>query len=115
SPDGRLLASGGGEPSRSGEIVVWDLSAGQPVLELDEPHSDAVYGLQFSSDGRYLASASADKFVKVFDVADGKLLRSYEGHTHHALAAAWRFDGRQLASGGADGVVKIWNFDSGEQ
>lgn len=115
SPDGKWLASGGGQPSRSGEIRLWNVADGTPGLALAEPHSDTVFGLAFSSDGRYLASAAADKFVKVFQITDGKLLRSFEGHTHHALSTSWKFDGRLLASGGADGVIKIWNFDTGEQ
>lgn len=115
SPDGRLLATGGGEPSRSGELKVWNVADGSLRLDLPEAHSDTVFGVDFSSDGRYLASAAADKFVKVFDATTGAPLRSLEGHTHHVLGVGWRFDGTLLASSGADKVIKIWNFDSGEQ
>lgn len=115
SPDGKLLATGGGEPSRSGELKVWNVADGSLRLNLPEAHSDTVFGVDFSADGRYLASAAADKFVKVFDVAAGTAIRSFEGHTHHVLGVGWRFDGTLLASSGADKVIKIWNFDSGEQ
>ena len=30
SPDGKLMATGGGEPSRSGEVKLWDVASGQP-------------------------------------------------------------------------------------
>jgi WD40 repeat protein len=115
SPDGKLLATGGGEPSRSGEVKIWDLESGKLVRSLDTLHSDTVFALRFSPDGKKLASASADKFLKVINVADGKELKSFEGHTHHVLAVDWKSDGKQLVTGGADSVVKVWDFESGEQ
>jgi WD40 repeat protein len=115
SPDGKLLATGGGEPSRSGEMKLWEVGKGLLARALTSVHSDTVFAIRFSPDGTKLASASADKFLKVTSVADGKLLRSYEGHTHHVMAVDWRSDGKQLVSGGADNVLKVWDFDSGEQ
>lgn len=115
SPDGKLLASGGGEPSRSGELKLWNLEEGTLAYDFVDAHSDTVFGVAFSPDGEYLASAGADKFVKVFEVATGKFVKGFEGHTHHVLGVAWSPDGKLLASCGADQVVKIWNFESGEQ
>lgn len=114
SPDGRLLAVGGGEPSRSGELKVWDLADSQ--LKLDRPalHSDTIFALRFSPDGARLATASADKFVKVIQVADGQELRSLEGHTAHVMAVDWKADGKELVSGGADNVLKLWDTEAGE-
>jgi WD40 repeat protein len=48
-------------------------------------------------------------------VADGKHVRSFEGHTHHVLGLAWRPDGRVLVSSGADMVLKIWDARTGDQ
>lgn len=115
SPDGKLLAAGGGEPSRSGEVKVWDLATGTLKLDLGSLHSDTVFGLRFSPDGTKLASGGADKFLKVVSVQDGKELRSFEGHTHHVMTVDWKADGKELASGGADNVVKVWDYESGEQ
>ena len=53
--------------------------------------------------------------MKVFEVATGAFLRSFEGHTHHVLGVSWRADGRQLATCGADNAIKVWNFLTGEQ
>ena len=114
SPDGTLMATGGGEPSRSGEVKVWEVTSGKLVRSLDNLHSDTVFGLRFSPDGKKLASASADKFLKVVNVADGKELKSFEGHTHHVLGVDWSGDGKRLVTGGADGAVKVWDFESGE-
>jgi WD40 repeat protein len=113
--DGTLLAAGGGEPSRTGELKIWHVGKGLLARSLPSLHSDTVFSVRFSPDGSKLASASADKFVKVTSVADGKVLRSFEGHTHHVMAVDWKSNGGELVSGGADNVLKIWGFDSGEQ
>ncbi|MCR9201775.1 MAG: hypothetical protein NXI04_24275 [Planctomycetaceae bacterium] len=115
SPDGTMLAAGGGEASRSGELTLWNVADGQLVHQFADAHSDTVYGLDFSKDGQFLASAAADKFVKVFDVASRKFVRSYEGHTHHVMDVSWKGDGTRLASAGADNAIKVWNADTGEQ
>jgi WD40 repeat protein len=113
--DGTLLATGGGDPSRSGEVIVWNVAERRPQLTIAESHSDVVYGLSISRDGKYLASCGSDKFVKVFELATGQFVKSFEGHTNHVLDVSWRSDGRFLASSGADNVVKVWNFEVGEQ
>lgn len=115
SPDGKTLAVGSGEPSRSGQIKLFDLSTGEEKLAIKEPHSDTVNCLAFSPDGKQLASCAADRFVKLWNLADGKLVRSFEGHTHHVLGVAWRPDGRVLVSSGADMVLKVWDARSGDQ
>jgi WD40 repeat protein len=115
SPDGKLLATGGGEPSRSGELKIFNAADGTLARTIADAHSDTVFGLEFSPDGVYLASSAADRFVKVFHVADGKLARSFEGHTHHVLDVTWKSDGKVLASSGADNVIKVWDFITGDQ
>jgi WD40 repeat protein len=115
SPDGKTLATGGGEPSRSGEIKLWDVATGNLTLAVKEPHSDTVFALDFSPDGKQIAICGADRFVKLFNVADGKFVRSFEGHTHHVLGVSWRADGRLMASSGADNVIKVWDTRTGDQ
>jgi WD40 repeat protein len=115
SPDGKLLASGGGAPSRSGELKLWDVASGKLVRSLPDAHSDTVLGVRFSPDGQLLASCGTDKFLKVFEVSSGKFVRAFEGHTHHVLGVSWASDGKSLATAGADNAVKIWDLATGEQ
>jgi WD40 repeat protein len=115
SPDGTTLAAGSGEPSRSGEIKLFDVASGEEKLALKDPHSDTVNCLAFSPDGKQVASCAADRFIKLWNVADGKFIRSFEGHTHHVLGIAWKPDGRVLVSSGADLVLKIWDARTGDQ
>jgi WD40 repeat protein len=115
NPQGTLLATGSGEPSRSGELKIWNVSSLALEREFKDAHSDTVFGAEFSPDGKYLASGAADKFVKVFNVATGKHVRSFEGHTHHVLGVSWKADGSLLVSAGADNQIKVWNVETGEQ
>jgi WD40 repeat protein len=78
-PDGQRLASGGGIYKGrgkwvTGEVKVWDPTTGQPVLAF-AGHPEGVTGLDFSPDGKRLATASSDG-VKVWDAATGKQLLS---------------------------------------
>lgn len=115
SPDGSLLATGGGEPSRSGELMIWDVAKRSLVREIEDAHSDTVFGIEFSRDGKKIVSGAADKFVKIHDVASGEHVRSFEGHTHHVMDVSWQADGSTLVSAGADNAIKVWNVETGEQ
>lgn len=115
SPDGQTLAAGGGEPTRSGDISLWDVADGRRIGEWKERHADAVLCLDFSPDGRRLASGGADKIARVTDLATGRVVHAFEGHTHHVLGVSFRADGRVLATAGADGVVVVWDMLSGER
>jgi WD40 repeat protein len=116
SPDSKLLAGGGGAPTQDGELKIVDVASGKVTQDIkNNMHSDQVLGVAFSPDGKILASCGADKFVKTFEVATGKFLKAFEGHTHHVLGVGFSPDGKLIASGGADNVVKIWDYAKGEQ
>lgn len=114
SPDGSILATGSGEASRFGEIKLWNAATGDFIGSMENTHSDLVLGLAFSRDGTLLASAGADRFMKVFDVQTRAVVRSFEGHTNHVLGVSWRADGRLLATAGGDSTCRLWNVKTGE-
>jgi WD40 repeat protein len=115
SPDGKTLAVGSGEPSRSGDITLFEIASGKLVKTYAERHLDSVFALDFTPDGKLLASGGADKAVRITDLSTGKLVKTFEGHTHHVLGVSWRADGRLLASSGADNVVKVWDWTTGDR
>ncbi|HBN76349.1 MAG TPA: hypothetical protein DD473_11130 [Planctomycetaceae bacterium] len=115
SPEGSLLATGGGDPSRDGELKIWNWKEGTLVRTIPNAHSDSILTIKFSEDGQKLATGSADKFVKVFAVDTGEPLGSFEGHTEHVLSVDWMADGLTIASASADKSVKIWDVQDGSQ
>ncbi|MDE2508090.1 MAG: WD40 repeat domain-containing protein, partial [Planctomycetota bacterium] len=115
SPDGKMLAAGGGEPTRSGDISLWDVESGKLIRDWKDRHADTVLSLDFSPDGKRLASGGADKIARVVEVPSGKLVHVFEGHTHHVLGVSFRADGRILGTSGADGVLVVWDMISGER
>lgn len=115
SPNGKSLATGGGELSRSGEIKVFNVATGEATHTWREAHADAVLCLDFSPDGQWLASGAADKMARVTALSSGKQVHLFEGHTHYVTGVAFRSDGRVLATAGAEGSVVTWNMLMGER
>ena len=74
--------------------MIWNVAGQTLVKNFEQAHSDTVFGIKFSRDGQFLLTGAADKFVKIHDVAAGKLVRSFEGHTNHVLGVAWKHDGQ---------------------
>ena len=115
SPDGKLLATGGGEPSRSGELKLWKLPEGTLERDLGALHSDAVTAVAFSPRGDRLATAGTDRFARIIGLQTNAPRFNLEGHTHHVIGLAWSPDGGVLATAGAEGAVKLWNPRTGER
>ena len=78
-----------------------------------EGHTDGVWAVAVSPDGRFIVSGSLDRTVKVWDAHDGRLLRSLAGHTDRVTAVALSPDGRTIVSGADDRTVKVWEAESG--
>ncbi|WP_330317187.1 hypothetical protein [Streptomyces platensis] len=76
-------------------------------------HTGAVYLTSFSPNGRILATASYDRTVRLWDVADRThpkpLGKPLTGHTSWVSTAVFSPDGRTLASAADDGTVRLWD------
>ncbi len=73
-------------------------------------HTEAVYAVAFSGDGTLLASAAADRSVKIWEVADGVRLYTITEPTDAVLTLAFRPGTRQLAAGGQDKRIRVWEI-----
>ncbi|QDV46276.1 Chromosome partition protein Smc [Stieleria neptunia] len=113
--DGQSIAIGSGTPSRQGQVLIVATSNGDVLRQFDDLHSDSVLCVRFSPDGRLLATASADKTIRLLDVQTEEVVGALDGHTHHVLSVAWKRDGRLIASGSADGTIKTWDVETGQQ
>jgi WD40 repeat protein len=77
-------------------------------------HQQAVRLAVFSPDQRFLASASDDLTVRLWDIATGKETRGLRGSGTSVGAVAFSPDGTLLASGADDGTILIWDVSSGK-
>jgi WD40 repeat protein len=125
SPDGQRIASGSGnagqafavggfDPSKPGEVKVWDALTGQQLLSL-KGDTRTLTSVAFSPDGKRLASGSADRTVKVWDLQTAQQVLSLQGHKNSVNSVAFSPDGNRIASGSADHTVKVWAAQTGQE
>jgi WD40 repeat protein/tRNA A-37 threonylcarbamoyl transferase component Bud32 len=114
SPNGKLLASGCGNPvvgRKPCEAKLWDAAGGKQLFSL-QGHLGPVTAVAFSPDGKRLATASADRTVKLWDVVSGQCLVTLTGHGGAVDGLVFRADGRLLATTSRDGTVRLWHAAS---
>lgn len=111
SPDGKVLASAGAD----GVIRL------HRMAELDQPpttlegHRGAVMAVEFCpvSDPPRLASAAADRTIKLWEVNGQSPPRTLVGHTDLVQAIAFAPDGRRLVSASDDFTARVWDVIRG--
>src|SRR4051794_31019664 len=53
--------------------------------------------------------------MRSWDVASGKTIQTFTGHTGAVRAVSLRGDGKQALSGGADATVRLWDSSTGKE
>ncbi len=121
SPDGKRLASGGARGDA--RLLVWDLATSKPVLQRADHHG-AVCSVAWSSDGKILATGDGqfpygtddrEAQIRLWRVADGRLVRQLNGHINSVFSLAFAPDGKTLLSAGGDARAALWDVTSGKR
>lgn len=72
-------------------------------------HHGTIGRIAWSPCGRFIASPSTDKTVRIWDAEDGGCVAVLAGHLSAVHCVAWSPDGMKLASGSADSTVRVWD------
>ncbi|MDE3148400.1 MAG: WD40 repeat domain-containing protein [Acidobacteriota bacterium] len=101
------LLTSSAQPSRADDQPAGAMSAAKGAV-------DSGTVVAFSPDRRRLVSGSLDSEVKLWNLDNGEVLRTFQGQTGWIESLAFSPDGRTVASGTVTGAVKLWNVVSGE-
>jgi eukaryotic-like serine/threonine-protein kinase len=101
SPDGKTVASRTPETWK-----MWDTTTGRELsLPWGEP--DQLAGLNYSPNGKFVASGKRDGSIALWDVGTGRLLGAARGRPAAIRELAFSPDGKWLATCGADGLITL--------
>ena len=75
-------------------------------------HTDYIWEVAYSPDGKRIASGSWDESIKIWDAASGKCLKTLTGHSDVIDSVAYSPDGKHLASGSDDFSIRLWDPDA---
>lgn len=74
-------------------------------------HEDRVTRTQISHDGKTIATASADKTVRLWDAATGQEIGTLRGHETNVHAVAFSPDSKTLVTGSAGHAARVWRME----
>ncbi|MBS0201259.1 MAG: hypothetical protein JSS49_00060 [Planctomycetes bacterium] len=106
SPDGKWLASAGGDGVlRLWETANWNLARALPG------HVARIDSLAWSPDSTRLVTASWDATCRFWSLAEGTSNSVVAHAGHKVYCVAWSPDGKTVATGGGDHWVRLWEPD----
>ncbi|XP_041452101.1 F-box-like/WD repeat-containing protein TBL1XR1 [Drosophila obscura] len=86
-------------------VRLWDVERGSCIYTLTK-HTEPVYSVAFSPDGKHLASGSFDKCVHIWSTQTGQLVHTYKG-TGGIFEVCWNSSGNKVGASASDGGVFV--------
>lgn len=113
-PDGAQLAVAGGAPGAAGEVRVYDAQTLTPVGAPLKGHTDLVYSIAWSPDGKRLATGSQDKTAVIWEWPSGKQLAVCKEHSDAVNRVCFAPDGKSLYTASQDHNVRRFDAANGQ-
>jgi len=112
SPDGKTMLTGGYD----GRLLWWPVSGddGDKPARAIDAHHGWIKAVAVSPDGTLIATSGNDRLIKIWNFADGKLVRTLTGHESPVYNIAFHPDGRQLASSDLKCNIFDWEIATGK-
>jgi WD40 repeat protein len=111
---GSLPVSRGARAAEA-RVISWPSRVVQLPPDQDDQKPPVVTAVRLHRDGQLLATAGDDHLVRVWSLADGKLVHKLDGHTDWVRTVDYSPDGSILASAGNDRQIIFWDAASGMQ
>ena len=110
-PDGRNLLY-----ASPASAVLVDVAEGEIIRGVGKgAHSAYLNSVVFAPDGRTALTASQDTTLKLWDLSNGREIRTFTGHSAGVTSVAFAPDGRTALSGSSDKTLKLWDVASGRE
>jgi WD40 repeat protein/tRNA A-37 threonylcarbamoyl transferase component Bud32 len=107
APDGKhYLATGDG----SNQVRIWDDETGKLVRVLPGKQ-----WAEFHPDSKHVLAVQQDHSVILWELATGRSVRRFEGHTANVSSFDLSRDGRRLLTHGGDSTLRLWDFETAKQ
>lgn len=100
--DGQIAVS-----ENMGVAYAWDVNTGEEIGQL-RGHQSSIQGLSITPDGRWMASASSDDTVRIWDIPARAEMRKFE-HPDQVRCVYISPDGRYVISGSQDHTVRVFD------
>ena len=93
-------------------LMLWDrVQSSKPLIRMTG-HQGIVNDVKFSPNAFYLASASFDKCIKIWNANTGAFLFNLRGHVGPVYQIAWSPNSKMLLSGSKDSTLQCWNIQT---
>jgi WD40 repeat protein len=97
----------------AGDAILSGLTTLEVPPQEFKGHTRDLWGVDFSPDGKYLATGSSDGTARLWDLATGEIVHIFEGHAGEVGEVAFSPDSKYLVAGSTEGA-HIWNIASGQ-
>lgn len=87
----------------------------RPDVVLTTGHNDQINAMEITPNGRFLASASNDKQIKIWDLATGMEFRTLSGSDGRVEQLAFSADNKHLAGTSFNSEIIVWDIISGKE